>query len=1014
VKPALTPRTAQAVPAAVVRLAAICIGLCLTTVLPAADRAEEFLDGLRSRGWHDVALEYLETADEDPMATKEFLDRVDYERAATLAALARQSIRQSERLDLYRRSLELFQSYAAAHRKSPMYFDALSQAGSLLSEQALGTLAKADRLPAGATSQRDALHAEARETFDSTSAVVEQLLAACQQELNAGDQGDSDRRQQIIVKQAEARFLAANILFDKANTFDAGSQQRNQTLAAAAVAFAQLHQDYRDKLVGFYGRLYEGRCYQAIGKWDEALQGYADLVNQPISAPDFRRIIARAIRYRAECHLAENHADDAIDECRDWLNDARGDELRQPEWLAVAYRLAEAYERKAVDASASQAGKLRSEARQLFREVSVQPGEFQVDARAALAAGHVEAVAPGDVKSFPEAFTAGKEAIERMNSTKLAARLAENNNPDSVAELRRQASQNQADAKRLLETALKLADDDSKQEDVLAARHYLCWIYWDEGRTSEAAVLGEFLARRFPQSNVAASAAKVALAAREKLYLEAKQGGDDGRYETENLSSLAELIAQHWPESPEASMAVNLLMQVALGDNRLTDAEQLLQRLPEASRAAAELNLGGALWSSYLQMAAESPDESAPSAAQLKQRADQLLSRGYEHLSTAGSPSAVVATGVLYYVQALLAQGQFEQAIVVLENPTVGPLAVIEGGSLDVQPAFVLETYKAALRAYLSIDPPRREKVQQITTALEETLGPEDDAQQQLTRVYLGLALELERQISQLSDSGKSAQAQSLASALEDLLQRITSRGGSGDWKVRNWIAQTQLRLGAGLHGEAAGRHLAQAEEVYRAMLYDAEKDPSYAPNELAVLGVRKKLGDTLQAQEKFDAALDQYVSILREKPNMLDLQREAALVLQEWGRSQELGEKLEAAIRGAAPQADKKNLVWGWLRLAAIANQAHQQAASRSDGGGTDQQKVQKYQDVFFEARYHVAQARLQAAQIATGAARTRQLDAARKNVESMKRLYPDLGGPKWQQAFEELLAQIEAASST
>jgi hypothetical protein len=68
----------------------------------------------------------------------------------------------------------------------------------------------------------------------------------------------------------------------------------------------------------------------------------------------------------------------------------------------------------------------------------------------------------------------------------------------------------------------------------------------------------------------------------------------------------------------------------------------------------------------------------------------------------------------------------------------------------------------------------------------------------------------------------------------------------------------------------------------------------------------------------------------------------------------------------------------------------------------------------VFFEARYHVAQARLQAAQIATGAARTRQLDAARKNVESMKRLYPDLGGPKWQQAFEELLAQIEAASST
>lgn len=1008
-----TAHVLRAVPAAVVRLGAICVGLCWTTLLPAADRADEFLEGLRNRGWHDVALEYLETADQDPLATQEFLDRVDYQRAATLAALARQTIRESERLDLSRQAIELFQSYAAAHRKSPEYFDALSQAGSLLSEQALGKLAKADRLPAGTASQHDALQVEARETFDSASEVVEQLLAACQQELAAGDELEPEIQQRLIVKQAQARYLVANLLFDKANTYAAGSQEYNQTLDAAAEAFAQLHQQYRDKLVGFYGRLYEGRCYQATGKWDEALDCYADLVDQPISAPDFRRIIARAFRYRAECHLAANHADNAISECQDWLSEARGDDLKQPEWLAVAYRLAEAYEKKAVDATASQAGKLRTEARQLFREVAAQPGEFQADARATLASGHVADVAPRNVKSFSEAFTAGKEAIERMNSTKLAARLAEENNPESVADLRRQASQNQTDAKRLLVTALRLSDDDSKQEDVLAARHYLCWIYWDEGRTSEAAVLGEFLARRYPQSNVAASAAKVALAAWEKLYLEAKQAGDDGRYEAENLSSLAELITQHWPESPEASTAVSMLMQVALGDNRLTDAEQLLEKLPETSRAAAELNLGGALWSRYLQLSGQSPDEAAPAAAKLKQRAEQLLSSGYTKVFQATAPTAPVATGVLYYVQSLLAQGQFEQAIAVLENPTIGPLAVVERGSLDVQPAFVLEAYKAALRAYLSIDPPQREKVQQVMTALEEAIGAEEDAQEQLTRVYLGLGLELERQINQLADSGESAQAQSLAAALEDLLQRITSRGGSGDWKVRNWIAQTQLQLGAGLRGEAAERHLTRAEEVYRAMLSDAEKDAGYAPNKLAVLGVRKKLGDCLQAQEKFDEALNQYVSILREKPNMLDLQREAALVLQEWGRAQKKSDKLEQAIRGAVPQADKKNLVWGWLRLATIANRA-QQAASRAGNGDTDRQKVQKYQDAFFEARFHVAQARLQAAQIATGAERTRQLDAARKNVQSMQRLYPDLGGPKWQQAFEQLVAQIEAASTT
>ena len=146
----------------------------------------------------------------------------------------------------------------------------------------------------------------------------------------------------------------------------------------------------------------------------------------------------------------------------------------------------------------------------------------------------------------------------------------------------------------------------------------------------------------------------------------------------------------------------------------------------------------------------------------------------------------------------------------------------------------------------------------------------------------------------------------------------------------------------------------------------------------------------------------------------MLDLQRETALLLEEWGKAERQRSKLEEAIHGAAPQTDSRNLVWGWLRLAAIANQAQQREASRSDGTETNKDKIQKYQDAFFEARYHVARARLNAAQLATGSERAKQLEAARSNVESMQRLYPDLGGPKWQQAFEELLKQIEVASNT
>ena len=983
--------------------------------LSAEDMAGQYLAGLRERGWHDVVLDYLDHAADDPLASPEFLNRLEYEQAATLAALAKESVRESERLELTKRAIGLFQKYADSHRDEPLYFEATSKVVSLLSEQALGKLAKANRLPADASIERTKLRTEARAGIDSANQAVEQLLTACKEKLASLPQGALARqnpdapitRQQLTAKQAESRFLQANLLFEKAKTYSSSSESFNETLTAASEAFAKLYKDYSDKLVGFYGRLYEGRCYQRLGKLEEALDCYADLVDQPISNADFRRLVARAYRRRVECHMVAENLDQAIQESRDWLNDSRGTELKQPEWLAVAFRLAEAYRQKAATADASEASRLRAEARQLFREVSRVPGEFQTEARAALASGNNTKAAPAKVKSFDEAFTNAKDAVERMNSSKLAARLAAENNPDSVDELKQQAKFHQTEALRLFQTALRLADDDAEFDDLLETRFYLCWMYWESQLLYEAAVMGEYLALRYPESSYALSAAKVALAAHEKLYQQAKFAGEDGKYEAEQLGSLASAVAELWPESSEAGTAVSLLIQIALGDDRLEEAEQLLRQLPPSSRGPAKLNLGSALWTRYLRLTATNTGEISPAVMQLKQQADQLLSSGYDTLAETKNPSLQIATGVLYHVQLLLAQGEFDRAVKVLENRSVGPLAIIDQG--NAQPAFAQEAYKAALRAYISVNPPQREQAQAMMTALEQQLDLSQNAQQ-LTRIYLGLGRQLQHQISELSNDGQTAAAQDVAAAFEDLLQRITSRGDSHDWQVRNWIAQSNLQLGEGLRGELARPYLEQAEEIYGEILADVEKDSNYAPSEIAVLGVRKRQGDCLRALGKYDQAFQQYASILREKPSMLEIQRTAALMLQQWGEEQKQAGKLEEAIRGALPQANNKNLVWGWLRLANIANQVKQKAEAADS---PDPQKVQKYHDLYFEARYHVAKSRLLAAQVAPGTERTKQLNSARKNVESMKRLFPGLGGPRWQQAFDELLEQIEAVAS-
>lgn len=987
-----------------------CFTLLWSSAVAADDVAQQFLERLRDRGWHEVALEYLDSAAEDPIASKEFLDRVSYEKAITLAAMAQESLRDSERTRLYDRSIALLRDYAGAHRDTLFYFDASSRAAKMLSEQARGTLSAAKQLPESA--ERRDLLAKARTKLEQSSSILSEMLDACAKKLDSLPKGAlshqdpeiNKTRGRLATLQAEARFLESNLIFESAETFPEGSAQHRSSLESAAESFAKLHKDYEEKLVGFFGRLFEGRCRQALAEWKEALKCYDDLVEQPISNAEFRRLVARAYRRRAECFVAMGKTEEAIEECDDWLQQSRATERKEPEWLAVAYRLGEALQQQSLRATGSEATRLQSESRQLMREVARLPGEFQSVAKASLAtSGSSEDIEPVDAEDFDQAFLAGKNSLDRMKSSQMAAKLAANNNPEAQPLLAKQAEENKAAAKEFFEMAVRLADDNSSPEDLMSAQFYLCLFYWEEGRTYEAAILGSYLAREYPESNYAASAAKVALVAKEKLYREASQQQGDNEYEAEQLSEFAEYVARRWPESAEASAASNLLIQIALEQDRLADAEKMLERLPQSSRASAELVLGSALWTQYLREVHASGGQVSEESLRIRHRAAEFLSSGYAGLQAGASLSTREQTGVLYYLQLLLAEKDTERAIQVLENPGHGPLAVIDRNEADVQPIFKLETLKAALRTYISMAPPQRDKIREMMDNLEQAVGQGPKASEQLTGIYLNLGGQLQRQIAELTAQGKSDQSKQLASAFKELLGRITSRGDTKDWNIRAWIARTNLQLGEGLSDEAAAPYLKQAQEMYEAMLEDARKDPNYAPRPSDILALRKQLGDCLRAQRKFHAALKQYQGILEAKPNRPDLQHSVALMLQQWGKHERKLDKLDDAIRGTLPQSDNRNLVWGWLRLAKTVDRAKRRVADKP-------QLLARYNDLYFEAWLNIAKSRLYAAQIAKGKEKQSYLRSASDNIESMKRIYPDLGGARWQRAFEQLEKEIDA----
>ena len=812
---------------------------------------------------------------------------------------------------------------------------------------------------------------------------------------------DAEARQaraQLRADVAEARFSVARMAFDLAQTYTPGAAGREQAFALAIERFDSLHEAYPKKLVGLVGRFYQGRCHQELAEYDQALRDYEDLILQPVSKPELRRLVARAYWRRGQCFAELGKIDEGIGELEDWLDDSRSTERELPEWLAVAYQLAELKLSKAASAKDDdEADQLRDDARRLLRSVADRPNQFQKRAAGRLAGVSLNSPSGAEPATFGESFAAGRNALERMNSAALAAELAAENNPEAVDELQQKATSLRNEAIKMLRLALSQAGPGDDPEDVCAARYFLAWLYWEEDRPHEAAVLGEHVATRHPHSQYAARSAKLALAAYEKLQQQAAAAGDaDTSFESGRVRELARMIAERWPESPEAAASVTMLGEHGAVRGPGGRRVQAVGPVARGRPGRRELALGSSLWVQHVRSGAPADD---PGAAE----AGSLLRRGYEGVRrNSEPPTASVIAGALYFAQYLLAKGEADEAVAVLEAPGVGPLEAtrthLGDGTFD---ALRLEARKLALRAYVMQRPPRREKAIEMMHLLRDSPGGEG-----LTGAFVTLGVALQKEIEELISRGETSAAREVAATFYEVLTDVADSGDADDWQTRAWIAEASLQLGEVLSPAEAGPYLDKAEEACRQLLAAAEADPSAAPSPVMVLAVRKRLGDCLAAKGSFSEALDQYAGILRQRNSMLDLQQAVAETLQRQGKIQSSVAALEKAIHGARPQADGKNLFWGWLRLAKVAGYAMKKAEA---AGNTEQ--AARYRDAFYHAELSATRARYLASTVTSGAEQQRHLSTARRRLDVMRQLYPDLGGPKWKAEFDKLAKEINNA---
>lgn len=936
------------------------------SVACAADDSVAFLDALRERGHLDLALDYIDRLEQEADTPDGLRTRLAYERAVTLLEQSQTLASPDERRAAVSDARGALESFIEGGDPRLAAEASMKLAGALASSAARDA-ASVDRRPRGEQSQT---LQDARRTLDESReyyARAEELLQTALQPLASVQPGspEAQQRLQLRFQLAQARLSGARALKAKAETYPEDSAEFKQMMDQAATTFAGLYEKYdtaKSAGIGFYAHLYEGQCYLALGKLRLAENCFELLSALPTEEPSLRRLATLGHTYRTISLARQDKHQRALEAGDRFLRTLPRAEQTRSGALELKYQLAEAAVQHAdgVEGDDDRQQLLRT-ARAYYQDAARGAGEHQAEARAKLAQLNAsDGGGPLTAETFDEAYQVGLSAM-------MAAQLnAEGAPPGTVQE-----------AIAAFRQSLTLAGTQTPTQRLNDARTKLATLYYQQEEYDPAAVLSAFVATKHPDDPSAKYAARLAMASLDQLRRRDQTGA---AFANAELSRVAEFATRRWQDDPLADTAFGVLISAAIKDDRLDDAREVLEGVSPERRGAFELKLAVAAWE---QARAAGPAAQADAATALRQA---LQSGGKAADSTS-------ATAALLLAQAELSQGDAEAALAALQNDQYGPLTLVEQGSPAVSRAgFAAETHRTALQAYLSTTPPRTSDAMRMMTRLEESSG--DKAS--LTRVYFTLGVQLERQIESLNQAGKTAEAGRVGEAFAGLIQRIGESSGQLDWTMQQWLSQTYLKLGEQFTGEQREKMLNQARQGFSELLDRVKADPAAAPSTTAPLAVQMQLGRVLTSLGQHEQAVDTFGAMLAERQMMLDVQKSAALALEQWGASGE-AQQLDNAIRGARPGADGKNVIWGWSKLAQIAGRA-----ARSQP---------KYRDLYFEAWLHVARCRYLAGEQATGAAQQKQFDSARRTILLLSRQYPELGGGERRGQFDALMKKIQTA---
>ncbi len=1033
------------------RLRSLLAGIVILA-LAGGGRTEEpvaaFLDALRESGYYDAALMYLDQMEQSPLAPAAFRARIAYERGVTMvmaASIDRDLTSREQKLNNAQISLEAF---IRDRGDDPLAALARRQFGNLVYERArLKVEQSSGANRAALLADASGLYDQAFKIFTESANQAKKDLAEIPKELDPDSDRDTlERREELRREFLQATLLTAVVSEEKADTVAEDSPERKKILESAAAQYDEMFSKYGKYLAGLYARMYSGRVQMKLGKFDQALTCFKeDLLKQESDPLPFRQLKTKTLLLAMDCWLddAVKKYDEAVAVGTSWLAEMRPNESSEPDWMSLRLKVADAHKRfadqlKAKDPRDKQVRQSYDEARKLARAVSRIPGEFQEAARLMLAElpGGVGLAAGAEKKkpeTFEEARVAGRESLSAMQNAdyildSLQQRIEREKDEKireeleaSIEEARNTSESSRTEALEYLQLAMQMADSETPFEDLNLVRYYLAYLHFQQGEYYDAAVLGEFLARRFPGGTSAKPAAEVALAAYLKLFEDA---GEDNRFESDHVVSLADYIVETWTGQPEAASAISTLVPFLIKRGEVDRARQYVDRIPESSaeRGSAELRIGQAMWrdfrsgseqlSQWEAQAKESDTEAAALAVKIADRRKELeqlktaslgiLETGVERMKKASELDITVPVAVLTLMQIYTDTDQAAKAIALLDDEKIGPLAMIaRKDPLMQDPRLIEESYKSALSALVAGLPKApdteqrsklieraRETMQQLRTQVGE--APED--QKRLVAIFYSMARGLERQI-KLLDNAQDRKV--LSEGFNTFLDEVRTQ--ATDISVLNWVAESYVGLGSGLEDDASSSdagavYFKKAVETYDQILAMAQAE-GLSETLVQQLSVSKAIA--LRRAGEYEGAIKIFTQVLLKDNAKLNIQVEAARTYQDWAEVKGQAKRYDNAVKGGMYQKAKKQyVIWGWKKIASLS------------------QRYPKFRDTFYEAQYNVAVCHYKNALRQTDeAARATFLGHAKRDLTLTQKLHPDLGGAKWRDRYNELMKQVQRA---